>query len=667
MLALRRLTARAGQRALVLGGMIVSAILFGPIGSGTSPQAVPVYETDHHAVDVIWLSDTDTGASEERTILSQPIVGPFAFSAIGVLWQGALPEGASVALEVRVMRGDDWTSWYRLVNGTEGPLLDNEWHASSLLHVAPAEAAQLRFTLSEYAGRLSEVQRVEAHLLHSRPAGQRLVVRRLTSVLAAERVSKPPVVTRALWGADEKLRFEPDTSGRLVEVWEREYQPVSHVVLHHTAGPNLCALDDLVCQRQSVEAMNLIYYYHAKVLGWGDIGYNAIIGYDGRIYAGRHGSDRSVSDPLGDPVVAGHVRGYNYGTYGIAIMGDFSEVPLPINQYRALVDLLGWVLTAPSLAPSPLDPTEVATLARLDGSGPQQVPRLLTHGDLDATEEPGPYFFAILSELRRDVLARTLWPPVHLEVEARPSPDGGTFLATVHNHASDQVGNFRIRVAVPDGARLVDSWAGVRGSHRGVFDGREVAWADPDTVLTPYRRQGPFAVELSWPPGTAREDMTVHFWMSFHDPLFGTATSRSFAALFPTELIVDSHKDPGAVEVVGNWPTSTNVYGYYYSGYRLNASGEGSERFTWRVDIPVPGRYEVFAWWTAAADRATNAPYTIAHAQGATRVRVDQTRGGSRWQTLGTYTFNHEPAVVDLTDEANGFVIADAIRLVRVR
>jgi len=656
----------ARSTRVLLGGFLVLAFLAFPPELAASLEAVPLYQTDHHTTALHWATVESSSASAvERRLVSQVVDAPSPFSALAVHWRGTIPEGAAVQFEARVRTGETWGPWRLLgqapayVPGIEG------WHATRLLHAPEAEATQVRVALRSYAQQFPELAEAELHLLRTLETGQRYVARAAAPVLAAERVGKPPVVTRLQWGADEKLGLEGAASGKTVRVWEPEYQPITHVVLHHTAGPNLCAATDVVCQRQSVEMVNIIYYYHARVLGWGDIGYNAIVGYDGRIYAGRKGSEAAASDPLGEPVVGGHVFGYNYGTYGIAIMGDFTEVPLPSHQRRSLVDVLGWALTAPSLSPKPLDPSEVSSLTRRDGSLPQQVPRMLTHGDLDATQDPGPFFFAILGDLRQEVLGRTLWPPVHLDTEARPTASGATFLGTIRNHAPEAVADFRIRVATPAGTRLVDSWAGTRGSNRGDFDGREVSWTAPDTALAPYARHGPFAVELAWPEDTRRDDVAVHFWMTFHHPLFGSATSSTVVPLLPDEIIVDSHRDLDRVKIVGDWPTSTNVFGYYYSGYRPNAPGNGSERLTWRVDIPVAGSYEVFAWWTAAEDRATNAPFSVAHADGSTVVRVDQTQGGSRWQSLGVYRFDEGSASVALTDDANGYVVADAVRFAR--
>ena len=64
--------------------------------------------------------------------------------------------------------------------------------------------------------------------------------------------------------------------------------------------------------------------------------------------------------------------------------------------------------------------------------------------------------------------------------------------------------------------------------------------------------------------------------------------------------------------------------------------------------------------WTAHPNRASNATYRIHHASGITEVSVDQQHNGGQWHRLGTYTLDGA-SHVELTDQANGYVIADAI------
>lgn len=85
--------------------------------------------------------------------------------------------------------------------------------------------------------------------------------------------------------------------------------------------------------------------------------------------------------------------------------------------------------------------------------------------------------------------------------------------------------------------------------------------------------------------------------------------------------------------------------------------------FSWQPDVPGAGQYEVLARWTAHANRASNASYAITHTGGSTTVAVDQRQSGGTWVSLGIYTLDADSEVT-LTDQADGYVIADAIRVV---
>ena len=147
------------------------------------------------------------------------------------------------------------------------------------------------------------------------------------------------VVPRASWGADETIRYEDSatwkkyyenlektknnpltaaeikakqhlndldfylatnytdmyTSASIIReesghplVWPIETtNKVQKIVVHHTAENNLRDLTD-------EELIRSTYYYHAVNRGWGDIGYNYIVGQRGAIYEGRAGGDYVV-------------------------------------------------------------------------------------------------------------------------------------------------------------------------------------------------------------------------------------------------------------------------------------------------------------------------------------------------------------------------------------
>jgi len=112
--------------------------------------------------------------------------------------------------------------------------------------------------------------------------------------------------------------------------------------------------------------------------------------------------------------------------------------------------------------------------------------------------------------------------------------------------------------------------------------------------------------------------------------------------------------------------SGTDWHGSATSGYNSDiawhAAGTGTNTVTWTTDIPEAGTYNVYAWWTPYSNRATNAPYTINYEGGSETVRVCQELGGDQWVYLGNYPFGVGAYSVVLSDDADEYVMADAIK-----
>lgn len=132
---------------------------------------------------------------------------------------------------------------------------------------------------------------------------------------------------------------------RIINDNEYEYMPVNQIVIHHTAhisGKTYAG---------SLEELNRIYYAHAILNGWHDIGYNYLIDYDGNIFEGRGG---------GKYVVGSHTGYHNRGTIGIALMADLTKESMSPKMEESLIKLVKYLsqeyyldLTKPDLLPSP--------------------------------------------------------------------------------------------------------------------------------------------------------------------------------------------------------------------------------------------------------------------------------------------------------------------------
>ena len=133
------------------------------------------------------------------------------------------------------------------------------------------------------------------------------------------------------------------------------------------------------------------------------------------------------------------------------------------------------------------------------------------------------------------------------------------------------------------------------------------------------------------------------------------------------EVIVDN-ADATGVTFTGAWTASSATAGYYGTNYHHDGfalPGTKSVRFT--PTLPQAGTYEVFARWTAHANRASNARYDVVHATGTvTAPPMNQRVNNGTWMSLGSFQFAAGTAgsVLVRNDAADGYVIADAVKFV---
>jgi hypothetical protein len=144
----------------------------------------------------------------------------------------------------------------------------------------------------------------------------------------------------------------------------------------------------------------------------------------------------------------------------------------------------------------------------------------------------------------------------------------------------------------------------------------------------------------------------------------GTGTNQvNVLVVDPEELVLDN----ADAQYVGAWPLITDNPCTYQGDFQWNDPGTGTDTATWIPEVVNTGLYEVYARWHALSNRATDAPYTIHYDGGSETVDVDQTAFGCQWNLLGTYPFAAGTAgSIVLSDDANGYLIADAIKLMLV-
>ena len=137
-------------------------------------------------------------------------------------------------------------------------------------------------------------------------------------------------------------------------------------------------------------------------------------------------------------------------------------------------------------------------------------------------------------------------------------------------------------------------------------------------------------------------------------------------------VVVDNN-DPD-FSVVGSWPLVENKPQVWERDFLHNSAGLGQDRAIWTFDPLVPGQYRVSVSYRAFANRASNAPYTIFDGSAElTTILVDQRvaaesrpDGGIHFHDIGTFNIASGRIVVELTDLADGLVIADSVRIERL-
>ncbi len=299
------------------------------------------------------------------------------FNMLGVHWRG------SGAVEFRTHRiHGAWSGW-KDADADAAPDLSSPerraaagWHAGNLVWTGGSDAVQYRTR--------GRVTKVRAYYVWSRVTSEPL--RRV------QLANAPPIVTRAGWRADEKIRRAKPV-----------YAPaIRYALIHHTAGSNSYTAE------QSAAIVRGIELYHVKGNGWNDVGYNFLVDKYGQVFEGRYGGmERNV--------IGAHSQGFNTGSIGIALIGNNARAAITAAQRQALVQLLAWRLDVAHVDPS-------GTVAVSSGGNPkfragkQVVLRVISgHRDTYPTECPGGAAYGQLGSIAAEV-AKTGLPKLFAPV-----------------------------------------------------------------------------------------------------------------------------------------------------------------------------------------------------------------------------------------------------------
>ncbi len=394
-----------------------------PEFSGGGVRADTIYVPDTIQLPARYNASTAdfAPAYENESQFLSPILTPdFAFDVVGIEWEEVRPSGTDIEFQVRFQHQDEkWGQWNVLHPD------DTKDGATSaideVVSTARSQAIQYKVLLrSSDSSVTPQVKNVNFHYIDGAYQPEASVKQGQSPAADLKKLSfaseSYDIISREEWAADESWRtndffgYDPDEDAEDLDVetedmspgheptaqelypeefeltetitqddegndlyWPQEYaKNVDKIIIHHTAGIN--------GEDNAAASVRGIYYYHTVRKGWGDIGYNYLIDTHGNIYEGRAG---------GESVVAGHARGNNTGTIGIAVMGNYEEESV---SYAALEALAYLVQDKAELHNINVD--------RYSSFRGEVTPNMGGHRDFGSTLCPGKNLYAILPVLR---------------------------------------------------------------------------------------------------------------------------------------------------------------------------------------------------------------------------------------------------------------------------
>jgi uncharacterized protein with LGFP repeats len=381
--------------ALAVGGTVLplpahAAPALHPSPVRTSTSTIPMGSVAAPAPGAQVVAGTGAAAAEDSgtpPTLSVSRTGTEEFSLVGVTWAyDAAVTDTVVRMRALSVTGA-WGEWSEITVEDPGRLAAATPGVSLRGGTEPVWTGPSAGIEAELVTR-SGVQPSDARLDLVDPgssAADSLVGAPALQRDAEASLAGPGVHSRADWGADEKIR-----------TWEPEYAPeLKAATLHHTTGANNYTA------AQVPAMIRAIYRYHAVSRGWGDIGYHVIVDKFGGLWEGRYGG-------LDSTVIGAHAGGFNAGTVGVAMLGDYSKVDPSQPMVDAIVSFIAWKFDHYDL-----DPQTKTTLTSAGGGTSRYpagkkvtLPTVFGHRDSGRTECPGDRGYDRLPEIRDAVAQR---------------------------------------------------------------------------------------------------------------------------------------------------------------------------------------------------------------------------------------------------------------------
>jgi hypothetical protein len=364
-------------------------------GSGTLNGTVAT-------LDGLVLANGEYGGSYTSPVLMAPI----PFNAMVPQWIAEVPEAADIQLSVRTRaENGDWSQWYDVHEQPDWTLESDPDIVGEMVTVPEADETHyyLQFAVSLSRGlsqttpnlRLLRLTFIDSTL---GPTVEELVAQQ--EALPQEESGsldggypKPPVVSRAVWCTDPACNY---SSGL-------EYEPVTHLIVHHTVSNNNGS--------DWAATVRAIWSFHTFNRGWGDIGYNYLVDANGVLYEGHLG---------GDDVVGTHAAGANAGSMALSFIGTFTEsyqnppgITPPPAMLNSAAELFAWKADQKNI-----DVFSASHLPNLEWG----LPHLMGHRDVYGTTVcPGDQAHKLLPWLRSEVANRIGFVSPHIYIDEQSS------------------------------------------------------------------------------------------------------------------------------------------------------------------------------------------------------------------------------------------------------
>ncbi len=518
------------------------------------------------------VGDLDTHA---RTALTAPhrsraIEAVDAFVLLGV----TVTEAPTDPILVRARQGTTWTPWSELSFAEdEGP------------DAGTTPARPGVHSLPLWMGRSDgyeidapdAVEALDVHLVREESGNRRLV-----AAPAAAAAATPTVLSRAAWGA-RPAKATPTIA------------PVLKIgVVHHSVGGNTYSAAQVPSVLRAIQA------YHQDANGWSDFAYNFAVDRFGRTWEGHAGG-------IDEIVVGGHSRGFNTGSVGVVVLGDFRSAAVPSAAVEAVANVISWKFALHHVYPSSAVAFKTITgSAKYPPGTTVTLPRIVGHRNVQATDCPGNQLYARLGSIRTRVAQ--LWPGHRARTLGRDTVGmwEGSWISRTNSTTGSSVADER-DFGLPGDRMLSGDWDGDGIDTLGVHRGREFVTTDQPDGSGPYTTVA-YGIDTDTPlvgdwDGNGTDTIGIRRGSWFH--LRNSITSGAAEVSFSYGVATDT-------PVIGDWDGNVSETpgvrrGKSYHLRNSSSSGPGQISFSYgtATDVPITGDWDGNGTDTPGVQRGT--------------------------------------------------------------